>query len=416
MQSMSSQGTPFWSFCPNSGLQVNSVAISDDGKRCVFGTSFERGEGDFSTVVVDCASSSTMQINSYPIADGQTTQGVFWVDISGDGEYVASGGQTSENKGFVFVYEAGTGKLLLQNTTPNSRVNQVSLSQSGEYLAFCYGSTIEAYKLSADASSYESIFSHTFTDFTTNSCMLSANGETLVVSCIQYEDDTVNGKEETVTKGQVASFSIKQDTVTALAPCAVSTGCMRVAVVDSGVFWAASLHDGSCVLIDREVPNKTQWQTSPPNINIMLAYAVAITQTDEGKVFVACGANADGGSYDGYLYFVESELLTLSDLKYSGVKFAPKIVWSVPIKRSVNPGVSIDKNAHFVTATDGKPVGQTVQESAGSFYLFDALSGENVWTYDTTMMNWPMMLSKDGTRAFGGSDEGHVYFWKTSLA
>ncbi|MCF6301542.1 MAG: hypothetical protein L3J52_10570, partial [Proteobacteria bacterium] len=76
------------------------------------------------------------------------------------------------------------------------------------------------------------------------------------------------------------------------------------------------------------------------------------------------------------------------------------------------PGVLMDLNATYVSATDGKPDGKTISESSGSFYLFSADTGELVWKYDTPMMNWPMMLARDGKSVFGGSDDGSVYYWK----
>ena len=45
------------------------------------------------------------------------------------------------------------------------------------------------------------------------------------------------------------------------------------------------------------------------------------------------------------------------------------------IQYSPNPGVSLDREANYVTATDGKPVnkhsGGKTPESPGNFYLFD---------------------------------------------
>ena len=74
---------------------------------------------------------------------------------------------------------------------------------------------------------------------------------------------------------------------------------------------------------------------------------------------------------------------------------------------------SLDNNATYVTATDGKP-SDPPNESPGNFYLFDVLSGEKLWRYQTSQMNWPMMLAADASAVFGGSDDGAVYYWKLS--
>jgi hypothetical protein len=51
----------------------------------------------------------------------------------------------------------------------------------------------------------------------------------------------------------------------------------------------------------------------------------------------------------------------------------------------------VDKNATYVTATDGKSDGKsdgkTIDESAGSFYLFNASNGNMIWQKQTYMMN-----------------------------
>ena len=84
---------PKWSIIPP---QINSVSISDDGSRCAFGSSYERGSGDFFTFLYNGEGNL---IWKKPIINGQKTyQGVFWVSVSGDGNYVASGGETVNTK------------------------------------------------------------------------------------------------------------------------------------------------------------------------------------------------------------------------------------------------------------------------------------------------------------------------------
>lgn len=397
---MDSSNHPYsWTFCPDSSLQVNSVSISDDGSRCVFGTSNEFSEGNFATFLLNGDGET---IWSKPISSEKTYQGVFWTAISGNGKYVASGGETGKSQGFLKAYRSEDGKELL-SVEPKSRVNQVSLSENGEYLAMCYGSCVVLYRLSEDGLSYNEVGNSDLSPCYVNSCEISREGNVVVASGIIYNDDKASNSSE--TQGRIIAFEVSDGELSKIGECDPGAGSMRVAVTSNGEFWAASLHDGSCVLFHRNDPASYQWKVSPDGYSMSLAYAVAITETEERHVFVACGANVHDQKDDGLLYMVRSEWIH--------DEHVGKIVWKNPIVRSVNPGVSLDQNATLVTATDGQPI-KGSQESPGSFYLFEAQSGNPLMKQDTTLMNWPMMLSYDGKFAFGGSDNGSVYYWDTS--
>jgi len=408
MKNQPNSQAPVWAACPNIDLQINSVAVSDDGSRCVFGTSFERGSGHFYTHLYDGQGNALW---SQPISSDECYQGVFWVDISGDGQYVASGGETSKTQGYLQAFEASTGQQLL-NTAPASRVNQVSLSQDGHYLAVCFAKTLEVYQLNTTSNSYASIASFTGQEFDINSCVISRDGSTVVASGIKYTPIPGEPHKSTTT-GKVYSYAISGSQVSALGTASLTTGSMRVAVVESGGFWAASLHDGSCVLFQQDKPTEPLWHCVPDNPNIMLAYAVDITQTTYGDVYVACGANQDTPDYGGYLYLVKSVRMVYDqpNTEYPAPYFSGVVQWSQNIQFGVNPGVSLDQNATYVSATDGKPDGKTVVESAGSFYLFDGTSGQQVWQLDTCQMNWPMAIARDASCVVGGSDAGSFYYW-----
>ena len=400
----SNQNNPTWTYCP---LQVNSVSINDDGTKCVFGTSFERGTGYFGTYIMD---NDGNQILKKETSSTETTQGVFWVDISGDGLYCATGGEFSQSQGFLQAYLTETGGELL-NITTDSRINQVSLSKDGQYLAACFGSTLNVYHYNSTSIKYELIATESLSPYNINSCVISRDGSTVIASGIEYSDDSDKDEASTsdTTTGKVFSFSISANQVTTLGSCALTTGSMRVAVTDNGLFWVASLHDGGCLLIDQDDPSSVVWYYKPNILNLSLAYAVDITLTESNNLLVACGANLDNSPDGGLLYLVETVGFLIP--KCPEQQLLPLLKWSKTITYGVNPGVSMDLNATYVTATDGKPDGQTVKESAGSFYLFSGATGDLVWKYDTTMMNWPMKLARDGKSVFAGSDDGNVYYW-----
>ncbi|MCW8869963.1 MAG: hypothetical protein OQK49_04600 [Proteobacteria bacterium] len=423
-----------WMFTPENPTQINSVAISDDGSRCVFGSSFERGEGQFYTYLFD---GEGQKRQKKAIAEGISYQGVFWVDVSGDGRFYATGGETQNPEpskkshlpkptqpGFLQAYAAGSGDCLL-NVTRSDRINQVSLSQDGQYLAVCYGHTVEVFRLSG--TTYQSIFKHQTPDFSINSCEISGNGKTVVTSGIHYADDnqqtlfqsrleaTDSSSATQATSGQINAYEINGSSVSTMGSCDVDTGCMRVAVLNNGSQWAVSMHDGSCGLVLANKAATLEWRCRPNISNLELAYAVAITRTEQGDVFVACGANQKNSDAGGLLYLVQSVRMVYdkdNNSNYPPTYFKGVIQWSHDTEFGVNPGVSMDKNGHYVTATDGKPKGKTVKESKGNFYLFNVQNGHQLWQHQTDMMNWPMQLAQNGQSVIGGSDNGSVYYWK----
>ena len=397
-----SETTPTWSYCADAQLQVNSVAISDDGSRCVFGTSNEFGEGTFSTYLYK---GDGTEVWKKPVSSKSMKQGIFWTAISGDGKYVASGGEDSDNKGFLLAYdESGTSLL---DVSIDSRINQVSLSKDGTYMAACYGNVLEVYKFDSSDSQYKSIgkktlyYSDEHKNMDVYSCEISRDGKT-IAAC---------GKIfiENVMKGKAYCLKVSDDDhVESQGSCNLYTGALRVALVDSGDFYAVALHDGSCMLFHQDKADAWEWHYQHDFAGLKLAYAIDATQTDDGTIYVACGANVDGQDYGGLLYMLKSK----KHDEHHHTQFEPDLEWTAETKLPINPGVSMDLNANYVTATVGKPKPGSSKESAGGFYLYSGPSGAEQWHYKTKLMNWPMMLARDGGSVFGGSDDGSVYYWK----
>lgn len=399
--------TPSWIATPDASLQVNSVAVSDDGNCCVFGTSNEFGSGQFAVYCYDGAGALRW---SSAVGAPASTQGVFWVAASADGQFAAAGGETSTTSGFLTAYRVADGVQVLDAPLAH-RVNQVALSGDGSVLLAVFDDTVQLYQYSGDT--YVLASQQTFPGAYCNSCALSPDAVTAVVSCTMYSD---SGGAST---GRVVSLAIKAGGQLALAGIWPSpVGVMRVAIAASGAWWGASLHDGSCALFNPAHVNAPLWTYKPDVANLSVAYGFAMTETASGRVLLACGANLRVATPPpvpaapaGYLYLVESVA--------SGSAQVPRFCWGSALEYSANPGVSLDREASCVSATDGQPGDQTpgqVSESAGNFYLFDGASGQPLWRYATPLMNWPMVVTPDGARAFGGSDDGSVYLWGQARA
>lgn len=398
--------TPSWIATPEATLQVNSVAVSADGNCCVFGTSNEFSTGQFA---VYCYDGAGQQQWSSPIGAAASTQGVFWVAASADGKFAAAGGETSKSAGFLNAYRASDGLPLLA-ATPPSRVNQVALAGDGSLLLAVFNDTVQLYAYGDGAYVLASQLS--FAGSYCNSCALSPDGFKAVVSCTIYSQ---TGGPST---GQVISLGISDRQLAVSGSWASPVGVMRVAIAATGNYWGASLHDGSCALFAPGSVSTPLWQYKPDVANLDVAYGFDITETAAGRVVLACGANLyvaapvpTPAPPGGYLYLVESVA--------SGSGQAPSFCWGATLAYSANPGVSLAREAQYVTATDGAPGDETpgqVSESAGNFYLFDGASGNQLWSYPTPVMNWPMAITPDGAHAFGGSDDGSVYYWASPAA
>lgn len=382
---------PRWSAIPTPGLQVNSVAISDDGQRCIAGTSEEYGSGQFS---VACYNADGSLRWSAPFGDAGSYQGVFWVAISADGALAAAGGETSKSAGLLTIYDGATGAVIFSDAQP-SRVNQLCFSSDGSSLLACYGNILALYRSSG--TSFALAASHDFSPFAVGSCALSADGTVAAVASRNYD----------TYQGQVSALGISSNAMTVICSATTAAGAMRVAMTAGGSYWAAAFHDGSCALFSQASPGAALWSYLPTESGLEVAYGIDITETGDGRVLVACGANLKvrtpppPAPHAGLLYMVQS------------VAGKPQLLWQSYLQFAANPGVSLDTNARYVTATDGSPTSGG-GESPGNFYLFDGATGTPVWTYPTTTMNWPMVITPDGSAVLGGSDTGSVIYWTQS--
>lgn len=391
---------PSWNVTPDPSLQVNSVAVSDDGNCCVFGTSNEFGTGNFSVLCYDGAGNQRW---SWPVGAPASTQGVFWVAASADGQFAAAGGETGSAAGFLTAYRVADGVQVL-NVASGSRINQVALSGDGSLLLAVSSDTVQLYNYADGA--YTLASQQSFAGSYCNSCALSPDGFNAVVSCTIYSDN------DGANTGQVISLAIDNGKLAVSGAWASPVAVIRVAIAATGNHWGASLHDGSCALFDQDHVTQPAWRYQPDVQNLGTAYGFDITETAAGRVLLACGANIKATApalATGYLYMVES----VTD----GSTQSPRFCWGSALQYSANPGVSLDREAQFVTATDGEPIDESAgTETPGNFYLFDGATGTQQWRYATPLMNWPMAITPDGAHAFGGSDDGGVYFWGPAAA
>lgn len=391
---------------------MNSVALSADGQRCLFGTSNEYGTGQFA---VYCYNGDGTQRWKSPIGAAGATQGVFWVALSADGKVAAAGGKTATDVGFLTAYRSDDGSELLKLTALPNRVNQVALSADGGLLLAVFQNSVQLYRLGLEG--YALVSSQDLAPLACGSCGMSEDGTMAVVGGIVYSDGDKSGASYTPNTGQVAAFRIKDDQLAPLGTWDAPSEVLRVAMTAGGAHWGAGLSDGSCALFNGAQAATPLWTYNPDPATVSYAYGFDITETGAGRVILACGATVaepvpapTPPAPNGVAYAVESVM--------RDGKAAAKLLWRAPLQYTGNPGICLDREARYVTATDGKPLktppGQPVAETPGNFYLFDVTSGAALWTYPTKLMNWPMVITPDGSHVFGGSDTGSVYYWNQS--
>ncbi|MBB5207881.1 WD40 repeat domain-containing protein [Chiayiivirga flava] len=405
---------PAWQHALSLTEQVNSCAISADGARVVAGTSQEFGQGQFAVVCFDADGNQRWR---QPVGTPQAYQGVFWVAISADGTTVAAGGELADgSSGFLVAFDGGTGASLYENTALPARVNQVSLSDDGNTLLACYLDTIALYRrgstpVFAQVDTYSVAAHHTI-----ESAMLSGDGTRAVAGSIHYVQSATTSATASATAGSTATATVGAVVSASISPVGgfeditttdFDSGVMRVAVTADGSAWGGALHDASCVCFLAGATRLPVWRHRCP-VAANIAYAFDIAGSASGTVSLAYGVNLvadpDPGAPQGAVISLTCDAQATPPV--------PVQRWCTPTRFAVNPGVSLDRAATLVTATDGKPdPGHETTESAGNFYLFDNIANSLLWSYPTPKMNWPMAIAANGRAIVGASDDGRVYYW-----
>ncbi len=393
--------TPTWQRALSATEQVNSCALSADGSRVVAGTSQEFGQGQFAVV---CFDADGNQLWRQPVGTAESYQGVFWVAISADGSTVAAGGELADGSdGFLVAFDGGTGSPLYAKTSLPGRVNQVSLSDDGATLLACYLNSLALFRrgstLDFEQVGTLSVAPH----HTIESAMISSDGTRVVAGSIHYEGNSTIGAVVSAPIIPMAGFGDATTT-------AFDSGVMRVAITADGSAWGGVLHDASCVCFLAGSTSLPVWRHRS-NVPADIAYAFGIAGSTAGTVTLAYGVNLvvgdDPGAPQGAVVSLACDAQAATPV--------PVQRWAMPTTYAVNPGVSLDRAATLISATDGKPdPGHETVESAGNFYLFDNVANCVLWSYPTPMMNWPMAVAANGQAIVGASDDGSVYYWARS--
>jgi WD40 repeat protein len=369
---------------------VNSVAISSDGALVVAGTYYfpyegtppERPttEGTFGTFAFDATGTPLW---SQPITGNE---GVYAVAISGDGKVVASGGlrqggshQAPPPKPTVGLVQAFTaGGTVLLDGSANSRVNSVSLSHAGSVLA---GVTLDG-----------QLFVHAGTPFPATPLLPVTHGSRLDMVVVHPSGTWLvacgkKGFVHLVTLGGTGTFqrfTWQEPNQRRLLACAIAANDEHFIVGGKNELYLFS---------------KTSMTAPSPGFLHHVPTPSGFTSEDVRWVAI---------SADGTLVSVVQNIGDdLAGLLLTYRRAGGQLQLERWRALDFNPNsTSIDAAGTLVTAADGHPVGPP-----GTFYVFRASDGERLLEHKTSDMNWPMVVSADGTAAAAGSDNGKVYYF-----
>lgn len=413
---------PEWSHDTDGPYWLNWTACSRDASVLITGTYHASQTADYATLCFDRNGALRWKDE---LKDAYC--GVFWVDCSMDGKFAASGGWKSRSdvevdvtaptphdkyfqpwpahdplsgdagrpeaahedvqlEGFVRAYQVEPYALLLDDTT-RSRVNSLELSADGVWLAAGSGdwngddNAVRLYRRTADG--YTLAHRWDAGDASIGTLALSEDGRTLVAG---------DGN------GTVHLFRNDDGTLTPEFTYRVATRNSYVQFVDvtpDGQFFVACDSGGLFYYFDRD--NAAEYDAP------VWAYATADLKNVYGVTVSACGrfVAASSNSAGGTVYLVES----VYDAAAYGNR-RPELRWTFHTLKPPSPSVTMDRLARYLTVADGYPV-----EDPGHYYLFDVPTGRCLWTYRTPNMNWPLVISDDGSAVIAGSDDAHVYFF-----
>lgn len=374
---------------------VNSVAISGDGSLVVAGSFFhlysppDAPQSDASPAMPDQFGTYLFNREGVQLwADKfQGYEGVYAVAISGDGTIAASGGWFTSSpsfQGFVRAYDTANGPTPILNYNPPERTNALALSSDGTTLVAAADNVYLFQQSNGVFSDKPAVFplNNTNSDdasgATNNaqSIAMSADGSWFVVGDLLGNVYLVENNGGAIGKHYVwNTASLKT--------------IHSVAMTADGQWFTVGGSDGTVYLFSFESMTAA---TPAPTGTFPLPSGgrvgwVAIS--GDGSLLSAVGNEGTAGA----VYALQNNNGT------------PKQSWTANTPHNPN-STSIDASAKYVTVADGYPDGKP-----GSFSLYEASNGNQLWQYPTTNMNWPMFISADGSGIAAGTDDGDVFYF-----
>lgn len=378
---------PKWSVSLNPNEYVNSTAISGLGGLVVAGTFFHAYKKPVTPDGAPETASEPDEFGTYCFdSNGKQLwadkfegfEGVYGVAISDDGRIAASGGWYSYNplQGFLRAYSTDDGKQLFNYPVPGARIGALALSSDGKTLVAGADSLYLFQQSDGVFPTKPSIFTLPGPSNSVQAVSLSGDGTSIVMGDAQGNVYLIENKGGEI--GRVYQWD-SEDLETV----------HSVAMAPLGGWFAVVGYSKYAYLFSTDSIKNKEYVDVYDFGKKGRAGWVAISMTGD---FISAIRNDDK---TGWVYGLQNSNQKLS------------LLWSDPQPTLANPNsTSVDFRGRYVSVADGYPDG-----TAGHFYLFDAPTGNLLWRYETTNMNWPMFISSNGAGIVAGSDQGRVFYF-----
>ena len=370
---------PTWSVDPlpaqAATSYINSVDISRNAQRVICGTYYY----DYNPTSNHTPVASTFPVGVFCYnAKGKlqwsdkfsATEGVYWVAISQDASWAASGGLLAHGSGFIRAYNAANGNTAL-NFTTNARVNRVAISADGTYLVAGAGATY--------------FFARAGSVWSAPQVIPSAAGDYVVAVDISDDGQWIAVGTH---KGVISLIRNVGGVLSAPLTWQQPSGSIYwVEMASGGSGFAAGADNASVMFFSTAAFTGASGPTWTKKLSgCTRCGSVGISA--DGSLISAVGNNGKKGK----VFLFQNQAAT------------PKSLWNAATLHNPN-STTLDAAGKYVTVADGQPDG-----TPGAFYLFDS-AGNLQWSYATSNMSWPMQVSEDATGIAAGSDDASVYFF-----
>ena len=375
---------------------VNSTAISADGGCVVAGTFYH-----VYAPQMDAFPPAPQYPNKYGTYcfNGSGTQlwvdqfqgyeGVYAVAISADGSTAASGGWYSSSpfQGFIRAYDVANGPTYLFDFRLGERVNSLALSSDGSTLV---AGADQVYLFQQD--------NGTFPSEPAELALVDPPAGSTTPNSVQAVAVTSDGTWILIGDYYGNVYYVENNSGSFGQPYVWNTSSLTrlhtIAMTPDGSWFAAAGSDSTVYLFSQN----SMTMGPPADVGTYVLDTGGrigwLAITDDGTFLAAVGNTGKTGAVVG----ISNDSGTLTK------------EWETATSHNPN-STSVDSVGKYVTYADGYPDG-----TPGSFTLLDGATGDQLWSFPTTNMNWPMFISADGGGIIAGSDDGYVYYFTPEVA
>jgi hypothetical protein len=401
-----------WPVLTQAGIEVNSVAISGDGKTIVAGT-YNPGQQNLKVGTYAYDQNGNQLLNDAIPAAG-AKEGIYWVAISGDGMWAASGGgfhqvplSGQRLKGYLYAYSKDVknnqwNKSIVTEGAQMGGVNMVALSYDGTYLvagadaAYVFqrnnnGVFEQILKESVHVNEGVDSVPVVATSENGGWIVYGTTGGNWVVLCPNTAaiGVQVEGGPPPALVHVLGSSSYQIPDGQYIKSIAMASGGSAFAVlastnlVDCTLYYFSLDRNGQNYFPTQQTP---VWHQQLPNCNAGESVAISA----DGSIVSAVGNVGNPPKVTGSACLFDGR---------------GNLLWQKPTDHGPN-STSVAANGVYVTVADGYK--QSV--AGGSFHLYDAQGNEYVLNQPGTIA-WSMQISADGSAIAAGDDAGNVYYF-----